>query len=88
MEDRAIKILWRFHPPVPGPEGVGSASNSISGHSTQFNNPFQTPTLSRYSSVFSIFPPTPSPGVTDTTPTPRSGVWKVISWLSGKELVR
>lgn len=69
FEDRLIKLLWRSRPPVANPEGAGSASNSISGHSTQPNNPFQTPTLSRYSSVFGIFPPTPSPGVMDTLPT-------------------
>ena len=71
FEDRLIKLLWRSRPPVPT-EGAGSASNSVSGHSTQPNNPFQTPTLSRYSSVFGIFPPTPSPGAPDTSPAPRS----------------
>jgi hypothetical protein len=66
FEDRLIKLLWRSRPPVVPPEGAGSASNSISGHSSQPNNPFQTPTLSRYSSVFGVFPPTPSPGPMDT----------------------
>lgn len=73
FEDRLIKLLWRSRPPVVSPEGAGSASNSISGHSAQPNNPFQTPTTSRYSSVFGIFPPTPSPGFTDTFLTPPPG---------------
>jgi len=72
FEDRLIKLLWRSRPPVASPDGAGSASNSVSGHSTQ-PNPFQTLTVSRYSSVFGIFPPAPSPGPTDTSPTPRSG---------------
>lgn len=76
FEERLIKLLWRSRPPAASheasPDGAGSASNSISNHSTQPKDPFQTPTLSRYSSVFGIFPPTPSPGVTDAFPNTRS----------------
>ncbi|KAF9647641.1 hypothetical protein BDM02DRAFT_3169688, partial [Thelephora ganbajun] len=72
FEDRLIKLLWRSRPPVASVEGAGSASNSVSGHSAQPNNPFQTPPVSRYSSVFGIFPSTPNPGLTDSVQTPRS----------------
>ena len=71
FEDRLMKLLWRSRPPVVA-EGVGTSSNSVSGHSAQAANPFRTPTPSRYSSVFGFFPPTPNPGLTDTVTTPRS----------------
>lgn len=72
FEDRLIKLLWRTRPPIPTTEGAATASNSVSGHSAQPVNPFQTPTLSRYSSAFGFFPPTPGPGLTDSVTTPRS----------------
>lgn len=72
FEDRLIKLLWRTRPPAAATEGVGTASNSISGHSAQPVNPFRTPTPSRYSSTFGFFPPTPGPGLTDTVATPCS----------------
>lgn len=72
FEDRLMKLLWRTRPPVPPNEGPGTASNSVSGHSAQPANPFQTPTTSRYSSVFGFFPPTPGPGLTDAVTAPRS----------------
>lgn len=71
FEDRLIKLLWRTRPPVTAAEGAGTASNSLSGHSTQPVNPFRTPSPSRYSSVFGFFPPSPGPGLTDTVTTPR-----------------
>lgn len=70
FEDRLIKLLWRSRPPVSSPEGAGSPSNSVSGHSSH-PNPFQTPTPSRYSTVFGIFPPTPNTALTDIPSTPR-----------------
>jgi hypothetical protein len=73
FEDRLIKLLWRTRPPVPPTEVLGTPSNSLSGHSAQATNPFQTPTASRYNSVFGFFPATPGPGLTDTVTTPRSG---------------
>lgn len=73
FEDRLIKLLWRTRPPVATTEGAGTASNSVSGHSSsQPVNPFRTPTPSRYSSAFGFFPPTPGPGLTDTVTIPRS----------------
>ena len=72
FEDRLIKLLWRSRPRAVSPEGAGTPSNSASGHSSQPENPFQTPTTSHYSSIFGIPFPTPNSGLRGTLPTPLS----------------